>query len=327
MGFFTAAHLFVGPRSGIAFGGVHSPTTSELNQSTSSFVLFEGPWLFDQPTAKTLRAITFGRLQADPSVETYRCEVGLGAAASGVLINPFDPTDDPLLLPIGGSWRVRIPPYSPAPDLLTAFSVPFKSDPFVWVRNHSPKISPRAGDRFVEVPMPTAIYVGGRLSGATVIDTSGLLASSEVSAKPYVATIFEYAQQSGATGPSLTTQSDTGSIRLPAMSHLVFRMGNTVTINSKEDLTRTNSVKSSFDELASRITTADQSQPVKLNMLKDCSCDLGTNTKGFDKAEMGIDPDKPAETPGANERTAVGARRIALQSCSNYAGGGIIVGV
>jgi hypothetical protein len=325
---YLSAHSFTGLGTGSVFGLVTRPVRPEKSRAPtekSNFVLFEGPWLFDQPTTGMLRATTFGQLGTDPSDETHRCEVGLGAASSSVLINPLDPAEEPLLLPINSNWTIAVSSYRPAADFLTVFGTPFGRDPFVWIRNQDPKVKQRTGDRSVCLPLPTTIHVGGRLENAIVTDSSGLLAESATPPQPYVTTILEYAQQTGAIEFLLATKTTEGTIQLPMMSHLIFRMEHKADASVNASKTDVDQIRVAFMELASRITTTPPAKPIELSALKDSSCDVGKNIDGFEQSEMGIDLIQTSAGT-AKENFVAGRRHMSYQEYANYSGGGIVVG-
>jgi hypothetical protein len=283
----------VAEKPNLPAGPADTPTASSL------FVLFEGPWIFDQPdtTSPNLRATTFGHLDAAWSA-SHHCPVGLGTPGSSNLNNIPDSSNSQLALPLelspGERWSIAaVPGYSPTKKLLTdVFDPPYKNDTFVYIKKSKMTVSPHDDDRVVTLPMPDAAYIGAYLEAVTV--TSAYLANGGTpTSNPYFAVILEY--QNIVTPPALTlSPSGRTPIGLTAGKHLVFRM-----IHG-DNMTPGQHVRAAHETLRRRIgswdphtgdgTELDLTTQFSGDGTKDFKVTPGKNTAGFYAAEMGIGP-------------------------------------
>jgi hypothetical protein len=305
----SAAHSL----SGFAF----SPPTKP--KSTSIYVLFEGPWLF-YPTGNDMTALAAGE-----SIPPYMhdCLYGLGTPNSKNI-------KDPKIFDNGKTFAANVTNATRANSFTEAFQVPFATNPFLWITGQAPYVTPRAYDRVVTLPLPSNIYVAGKLKTAVVTQgtqslkppTTGLAA-----VRPYVVTILEYAP-SGAAHVGLTlTDSATPRIFTPN-DHLIFRlMHKSVGPGTPADDAK--HVKDAFDDLIARVTTTGT--PLQIAPT-DSSCDVGTDTGGFDQDELGLDPSglldrmrKPSRRRSAAPHTE-DQKRLMVSNFANCAGGGGPVG-
>ena len=308
----SAAHSL----SGFAFA-----TPPRKPRPTSIYVLFEGPWLF-YPTGNDMTALSAGE-----SIPPYmhNCLYGLCTPNDKHLKNP-------LTFDNGQTFTLLASNAARAASFNDAFQTPFASEPFLWIQGQSPYVTPRAFDRIVTLPLPSRIYVAGKLKTAVVTagtqnlkpPTSGL---SQV--RPYVVTILEYAP-TGTSPVSLTLNTAQQAPRtFTPNDRLTFRLIHQMTgpITPAEDAKH---VKDAFDDLMSRVTAPGAAVQIAPT---DSACDVGTDTDGFDQDEMGIDPsgtlDRKPQTPTHNRttrRNQAGKINLFSSSYANCAGGGGPVG-
>jgi hypothetical protein len=273
---------------------------SNAPTSNSIFVLFQGPWIIDQPDLNVLRATTVGHLEA-PWSSIHHCPVGLGNICSSSLDNFTDSTRGnhmalPLDLGPGEQWPItQSVSYIPPPGSITQlFDGPYAADPFVYIKGSNMTVMQQSDDRTVTLPMPDAAYVGGYLNSCTVsgstIAPSG--SAQPTSNYPYTVVIFEYRTKSG-NAPALTLNPGG---RPPILlsggtpnTHLVFRM-----IHS-DQMTDRQHVHAAHESLRRRIRNwAGDSAMLDLTLSIDPKAVItstpGKYTANFDPYEMGLAP-------------------------------------
>jgi hypothetical protein len=296
-------------------GACHSSTTEKPLTpevpagnpiSSSIFVLFEGPWIFDQPDIKspTLRVTTFGHLDK-PWSANHHCPVGLGTSGSSDLANIPFPTDlKPISLPMefdaGEQWSITAATaetgYSPKQTLLTTiFDIPYKGDAFVYIKGSNMAVSPHSKDRVVTLPMPDAAYAGAYLQNVNITGTNIASGATAIS-NPYVTVILEY-QNKGTPPALILSPSGRPKTGLTAGQHLVFRMIHNDIMTSAQHL------HAAHETLMRRIGSWDSENgdgtglDLTLKILPGSGggtsgfmATPGSNRAGFDPLEMGLDP-------------------------------------
>jgi hypothetical protein len=302
----------------------------------SIFVLFQGPWIIDQPdpSASTLRATTIGRLDALwPAI--HHCPVGLGNICSSSLGNFSDGNSMalPLELGLGELWSI-VPSGSytpPSTSITTLFDSPYNAkDPFVYIKDSNMTVTPHSHDRTVTLPIPDAAYVGGflgkcKVSGDTIAVQSG--GTQPAYNNPYAVHIFEYQTKSG-TPPALTLNPEgRAPINLSGSTpntHLVFRM-----IHSDQMTTRQH-VRAAHDSLRRRIrNSAGDGAMLDLKLAFDpgeITATQGSNTAYFDPLEMGLTPVLGHAGTTGNESGRTSSHVIVGTSYGDCCGGGMVLG-
>ena len=282
-------------------GGPAPKCPSATPTSNSIFVLFQGPWIIDQPdpNVATLRATTVGHLEA-PWSSIHHCPVGLGNICSSSLGNFSDATlENPMALPLdlgpGEQWSIVPVSYSPpASNITKLFDGPYAADHFAYIKGSNMTVTQHSDDRTVTLPMPDAAYVGGYLNLCTVSgSTIAPLGSAQPASNyPYAVVIFEYQTKSGKV-PALTLNpSGRSPINLSgttANTHLVFRM-----IHS-DQMTDRQHVHAAHESLRRRIGNwAGDGAILDLTLAVApkgaITSTPGSNTANFDALEMGLTP-------------------------------------
>ena len=303
----SAAHSL----SGFAFAPPTKP------KATSIYVLFEGPWLF-YPTGNEMTALAAGE-----SIPPYMhdCLYGLGTPNNKNI-------KDPKIFDNGKTFAANVTNAARANSFTEAFQVPFATDPFLWITGQAPYVTPRTYDRVVTLPLPSKIYVAGKLKTAAVTQGTQSLKPPATGPladiRPYVVTILEYAPSGPAHVGLTLTDSATPRIFTPN-DHLIFRlMHKSMGPGTPADDAK--HVKDAFDDLIARVTTTGT--PLQIAPT-DSSCDIGTDTGGFDQDELGLDPSglldrMPRLPPRRSAKTSLadGTKRLTVSTFANCAGGG-----
>ena len=246
--------------------------------ANSVFVLFTGPWLIFQSSGNVLTALTIGSTS-----KMHRCVLEGWSSATGASVGT-------LLQDVTPGTPLRLSPagFSQPDDFVNAFSQPFGYDPIAWIDTSTAQISTPAitvlpVDRSVVLDLPTKIYTGGFLLGATVKETkSGVLhqkngASHVSSVNPHVITILEYAPDDGKSVslsvPGVANPSVPGD-------HLIFRLQHQGDCDDE-----LGHIRCAFDYLTAHINT---SYPLVTLAVSNTKYGKGDHVDGISEQEMGL---------------------------------------
>jgi len=214
----------------------------------------------------------------------------------------------------------------------TQYPTPNAPDHFVRIKP-STALTPKPGDRTVEIPMPDNAYVGGILQHATVTGDDLFASPSRL----FVSIIFEYVKPT-----SLTLQPHNGTkFMINPAQHLIFRLQH-MDMPGQAERTHIGDV---FGQLLGHFSQAPKVQLnfdsgcVSLPIGGDTACSdtwLGDNADGFTNDELGIAPlgAKPAKTKALKQMSIMKNHRsmipehlqFFITTYPNCAGGIIVSG-